>query len=116
MFGQQNNENYAKRIVDGLQGGAGEIEIEIAQNPHTDPEVFEYGYLIVPECASIGIHEHTMERESWKVVKGNVIYYEDDNNPVNIGPGTEKVCHKGHKHGLVNLGNCTAVILFTKFK
>ena len=116
MFGKVKEENFQQREEHGLKGGDGSITIYEALYQHEQPDVLEHGFLLVPVGASIGMHEHNKDWESWEIIMGRVSYLANKNEPEEIGPGVERICLIGEKHGLKNIGDCDAVIKFTKYR
>ena len=120
MFGMRKNpypkKDFKKRIEDGLKGGWGKVTIYVAKKQHEDPDVYEWGYLIISRGASIGRHAHVDDFESWEVTLGMIEYHDDEKTEIVNCLSEEMICCRGDSHGLTNIGNGEAIIRYAKFR
>ena len=62
-----------------------------------------------PGCG-VGDHPHENEQEYFYVVKGDPVYYDDDEE-IQLHEGDATICEDGHHHALVNRTDETVIML-----
>ena len=112
---------------------------ELKQEVHKDfrggkGDVFFYHYMdeqssngagrlfckvVLPPGASIGVHRHTGDHESYFILSGKA-RLNDNGVLVELGPGDLNHCLDGQEHGIENIGDADLVyvanILYTEQK
>lgn len=102
----------AKRTeVIGLKGGVGKATIYTDTIQHPDPRSYEAGKTVLDDGATIGVHEHSNDSETWTVLQGEI-----EVNSEKYGPGKTIVCKQGGHHYAKNIANGKSVIRFVKRK
>ena len=81
-------------------GGKGEVTLR----PLLTDEQKMYAEVTIPKGASLGIHQHTGNAESYYILSGTGLYT-DDGKPYEVHAGDTTYCADGHCHGLENTGN-----------
>ena len=94
-----------------LKGGKGKAIIykDKRIDNGDDPTVYETGVIVLEKGASIGVHQHINDSETYLVMSGKIksmgtIYNEDE----------ECFCDKGGEHDCENAGDGEAIINFVK--
>lgn len=86
-------------------GGKGEITIEkLLSAKELDGKCGMFAKVTVPPGASLGIHEHHGNTETYHILQGKALY-NDNGKDVEIGVGKTTFCADGEKHGIENIGD-----------
>lgn len=83
-------------------GGLGEITIEHLLSPtELDGKCDMFAKVTIPPGASIGVHEHNGNTETYHVIQGEALY-NDNGREVRLTVGATTYCPHGEKHGIAN--------------
>ena len=69
-----------------------------------------FGTLRLEPGCSIGKHQHSDEQEYFYIIKGDPVYYDDD-EVIQLHEGDVAVCEDGHYHSIVNHTDSTVLVL-----
>lgn len=98
-----------KKVELNLKGGLGVCTVYTDLVKHPDQRVTVAGKIVMGEGASIGLHGHDKDSETYTVLSGTVM-----SNGVVYGPGNTMVCNKGEAHDCINLAGGESVLRFVK--
>lgn len=101
----------SKRVELNLKGGLGVCAVYTDIVKHPDSRVTVAGKIVMGEGATIGMHPHDNDSETYTVLSGRVM-----SNGVVYGPGNTMVCQKGESHDCVNLADGESILRFVKRK
>ena len=83
-------------------GGKGEITICHLLSPtELDGKCDMFARVIIPPGASIGVHEHKGNTETYHIIQGEALY-NDNGEEKKLGAGATTFCPEGEKHGIAN--------------
>ena len=68
------------------------------------------GTLTLEPGCGIGKHQHNNEAEYFFVMKGNPVYYDDDEE-IQLHEGDVTICEDGHYHAITNKTDETVVVV-----
>lgn len=98
-------------------GGKGEITIEHLLTPNElNGKCDMFAKVTIPPGASIGVHEHHGNTETYHIIEGEALY-NDNGTEVRLGVGATTFCPDGEKHGIANgaaVGNLVFMALIIK--
>ncbi len=101
----------AIRHYENRAGGKGWIHIEdLLDAKALGSQVKMYARVTVDPHASIGVHTHQGDGESYLIVKGEALYHEDGKER-RIHAGEVTWTGSGHCHGIENLGEEALVLI-----
>ncbi|MBR1581007.1 MAG: cupin domain-containing protein [Selenomonadaceae bacterium] len=85
-------------------GGKGEITITHLLTPaELDGKCLMFAMVTIPPGASLGVHPHNGNTETYHILQGEALY-NDNGNEIKIGAGTTTFCPNGEVHGIENIG------------
>ena len=91
------------KYVPNLRGGAGVIEIRhILSKDELMGHATMYAHVIIPPCASIGLHQHVGNTEPYYIIKGEGIFIDNDGSRTVVKPGDVCVIEVGQSHAMEN--------------
>ena len=83
-------------------GGKGEITIcQLLTPTELDGKCDMFARVTIPPGASIGVHEHNGNTETYHILQGEAIY-NDNGTEKRLGAGATTFCPDGEKHGIAN--------------
>ena len=83
-------------------GGNGTIHIQKLLSPtELDGKCAMYARVTIPPHASMGIHKHEGNTETYHILSG-CARYNDNGTEIEIGPGTTTFCGDGEVHAIAN--------------
>ncbi|EKU70627.1 MAG: cupin domain-containing protein [Selenomonas artemidis] len=86
-------------------GGSGTIHIEKLLGPaELDGKCAMYARVTIPPHASMGLHRHEGNTETYHILSGRA-RYNDNGTEVEIGPGTTTFCGDGEAHAIENISD-----------
>ena len=86
-------------------GGKGEITItHLLGAEELDGKCAMFAKVTIPPHASIGIHEHHGNTETYHILSGKA-RYNDNGEDKEIGAGVTTFCPDGEKHGIENISD-----------
>lgn len=102
---------YRNEIREHMRGGDGQVLID---NLFEKDELLGRSRMLSrltlePGCG-VGVHQHDNEQEYFYIIKGNPVYYDDDEE-IQLYEGDSTLCEDGHSHGIVNRSDETVEIL-----
>lgn len=100
---------YTRKEENGLYGGIGKVTIYTYKDFRYQSNVYEGGYLLLEEGASIGWHKHSNDSEIYNVLIGTI-----ESNGSIINGGEYCFCEKGESHYCKNLSSGETIIGFVK--
>ena len=84
--------------------GKGEITIQHLLTPaELDGKCLMFAKVTIPPGASIGVHPHKGNTETYHLLQGEALY-NDNGVEKKIGAGTTTFCPDGEVHGIENIG------------
>jgi len=96
---------YPVELKEKMRGGEGVVTSEEFLTP---AELYDkgrlYGKLTLPPGASIGVHVHEGEMESFFVISGKAEYLDDSESTILL-PGDTTLTQSGERHSLKNIGD-----------
>ena len=101
----------SKKVQPNLKGGLGVCAVYTDLVKHPDSRVTVAGKIVMGYGATIGMHPHENDSETYTVLSGLVM-----SNRVVYGPGDTMVCNKGEAHDCMNLAFGESVLRFVKRK
>ena len=98
-------------IREHMRGGYGQVFI---RNLFEKSELLGrsrmLGVLTLEPGCGVGKHDHQNEQEYFCVLKGDPIYYDDDEE-IQLHEGDVTICEDGHSHAIVNRSEEPAYVL-----
>ena len=97
----------ASEIVNEMNkcGGTGAMEIRKLLTPaELGSHCNLFAQATIAVGASLGVHQHVGNAETYYIVSGKGMYTDDDTQ-YEVGPGETTYCADGHFHGLANIGD-----------
>lgn len=86
-------------------GGKGEVTLQpLLTEKEKKGKIQTYAEVTIPPGASLGVHRHVDNAESYHILSG-IGLYTDDEKTYEVRPGDTMYCADGHCHGLENTGN-----------
>ncbi len=86
-------------------GGKGEITIKhLLGAKELDNKCAMFAEVTIPPHASIGIHEHHGNTETYYILRGTALY-NDNGAEKTISAGEVTFCPDGEKHGIENISD-----------
>ena len=86
-------------------GGSGTIHIEKILSPaELDGKCAMYARVTIPPHASMGVHRHEGNTETYHILSGRA-RYNDNGKAIEIGPGTTTFCGDGEGHAIENISD-----------
>ena len=83
-------------------GGSGTIHIQKLLPPaELDGKCAMYARVTIPPHASMGVHKHEGNTETYHILSGRA-RYNDNGTEIEIGPGTTTFCADGELHAIAN--------------
>lgn len=67
-----------------------------------DIAIKEIGWMTLEKGASIGLHGHTNNEDTYIIISGHGIFTDSDGKETVVGPGAITIARPGEKHGLRN--------------
>ena len=100
-----------RQVKPNLKGGLGVCVVYTDRVKHPDSRVTDAGKVLMGDGATIAMHPHDNDSETYTVLSGRVM-----SNGVVYGPGDTMVCKKGEMHDCINLADGESVLQFVKRK
>ena len=103
-------EECTSQIREHMRDGEGQV---LVTNLFEKSELINcrmLGTLTLEKDCGVGVHVHENEQEYFYVLKGDPIYYDDDEE-VQLHEGDVSICEDGHRHGIVNRNQEPAIVL-----
>lgn len=104
-------EECSTEIREHMRGGDGQVFI---RNLFEKSELLGrsrmLGVLTLEPGCGVGKHDHQNEQEYFCVLKGDPIYYDDDEE-IQLHEGDVTICEDGHSHAIVNRSDEPAYVL-----
>lgn len=86
-------------------GGKGEVTLRpLLTDEQKNEKIQMYAEVTIPEGASLGIHWHRGNAESYYILAGTGLYT-DDGKTYEVHASDTTYCANGHYHGLENTGD-----------
>ena len=86
-------------------GGNGTIHIQKLLTPtELNGKCAMYARVIIPPHASMGVHRHEGNTETYHILSGRA-RYNDNGKEMEIGPGTTTFCADGEVHAIENISD-----------
>ena len=86
-------------------GGNGVIHIEKLLSPaELDGKCAMYARVTIPPHASMGVHRHEGNTETYHILAGRA-RYNDNGKEIEIGAGTTTFCGDGEVHAIENISD-----------
>lgn len=101
----------SKKVQPNLKGGLGVCAVYTDMAKHPDSRVTVAGKIVMGDGATIGLHSHHDDSETYTVLAGEV-----ESNGRAYGPGETMVCNKGESHNCINRAKGESVLRFVKRK
>ena len=73
----------------------------LIKSEHIDAEKRFGGSVTIPPHASMGVHKHESNTETYHILSGRA-RYNDNGTEIEIGPGTTTFCADGEVHAIAN--------------
>ena len=94
-----------------MAGGLGKVTIRhILNERELNGKCRLYAQVTIGPGASIGVHAHNGESETYYILKGTGLYT-DNGKEYKVKPGDITFCDSGNSHGLKNIGEDELVFM-----
>ena len=91
-------------------GGSGTIHIQKLLSPaELDGKCAMYARVTIPPHASMGVHKHEGNTETYHILSGRA-RYNDNGTEIVIGPGTTTFCADGEVHAIANASDTEELV------
>ena len=105
------NEERLVEVRKAMREGPGEVIVsEIANKEEMYNNARLYSSMHFEPGCGIGVHDHNNESEIFYITKGQLTYYEDDNEYI-LNEGDIAILESGHSHSIVNKSDKAAELI-----
>lgn len=105
-------EEYIEEIRKNMRGGDGEVSIiDLMPAEYTNEKCRLFAKIILKSSCSIGFHPHVKEAETYYIISGNGIAYDEANTEIALGPGDGMYTGFGAGHSIKNVGKEALVFI-----
>lgn len=99
---------------DNVAGGQGTLYGQFSHTRNDAPKdwaIKEIGWMTLKPGASIGMHKHEVNEDTYIIVAGEGVFTDSDGNETPVKAGDITIARKGDQHALKNTGKEDLVFL-----
>jgi len=98
------NEEYVKDIRTSMRGGMGEVEIlDLMPAEYSNEKCRLFAKVTLKKGSSIGFHPHIKEVETYYIISGTAVAYDDNDKETVLNPGDGMYTGFGASHSIKNI-------------
>ena len=98
--------DYPEEIRKNMRGGDGEVSIiDLMPVEYANKKCRLFAKITLKNGCSIGLHSHVKEVETYYIISGNGIAYDDEGTEISLDPGDGMYTGFGAGHSIKNPGS-----------